>query len=603
MPAVRVRSASRPIAWTIAALVGVIGLRAVLSLRGYLYLDDFAFRYWAATSELDADYLLRSYGGHVNPVGLFVQWCLQHAMPGSYLALAVFSLLMYALSLVLFAAILWRVTQRQAAVAVGVVLAGLSLFGFEVTVWWSAAIYSAPYQLFLLACTYAAIRGICDASRTWLFASAGAGIAVVLSYSRGSAGLLLVFLLVASLPLVSGSPLGVREAFERARWFWGILAAIAVAGGALVLSVGGPDAPGQRSLLDAAHYMWTLLVLNVLPAVWGGPWRWFELPNQQWDPILANPAPMWWAVWLAAVVTIVALVWIWRRRPSLRLLLVSVGVYTLGVLALAAYARAGSPVESVAYRYTFDLVWPITLLMVLAVVPPMGDDRRVSRPGVAVVAAVAVMALWSTVVPATDWASNPSKDYMARAVAGFDSIPEGTVLDQGVPFDLIHPVLMAPYANAMTVFTPQPGAPLFVDHVNDSMYGFGADGSVEQQSVDGLPAPAGPDPDCGYRVSDLPRTIPLGGDLIAWPFYARIAYFTGTETQLNVAIGGRIHSVPLQTGGVRAVYFPVTGPASDIFVSTGSPGVVACLTEVRVGNRVSPDGQRVPLAPGAGIAP
>ena len=134
--------------------------------------------------------------------------------------------------------------------------------------------------------------------------------------------------------------------------------------------------------------------------------------------------------------------------------------------------------------------------------------------------------------------------------------------------------MITPYANAMTVFTPQPGAPLFVDHVNDSMYGFGADGSVEQQSVDGLPAPAGPDPDCGYRVSDLPRTIPLGGDLIAWPFYARIAYFTGTETQLNVAIGGRIHSVPLQTGGVRAVYFPVTGPASDIFVSTGSPGVV-----------------------------
>ena len=47
------------------------------------------------------------------------------------------------------------------------------------------------------------------------------------------------------------------------------------------------------------------------------------------------------------------------------------------------------------------------------------------------------------VVPGIGWA-NPGKDFMANAVSGFSRIPAGqVVLNQGVPFDLIHPALMA----------------------------------------------------------------------------------------------------------------------------------------------------------------
>jgi len=588
----------------VAALAAVVGLRAVLSLRGYLYMDDFAFRYWAATSSLNPDYLLRSYGGHVNPVGLLIQWVAQRIAPGSYVVLAVSSLVMFATALTLFAAILWRLTQRPFAVVLGIALAGVSLFGFEVTVWWAGAIYAGPYQVFLLACLLAAIKAVGEGGRGWSVAALVFGAGVVLSFSRGSAGLVLVWLLVSSLPLVDGKPLGWGACFRRVRWLWAGLLAMAVAGGLLVLSSAGRiDRPGL-TLASAAKYMWELLVLNILPAVWGGPWRWFELPNQQWPPILANPAPMWWAVWVAGFLSLAVAVGLWLRRPELRRLLLSTLAYAGIVLALAAYARAGSFVASVAYRYTFDLVWPVVLLATLAVVPAIGEVRRVSRAGIAVLCGVIALALWSTVVPARDWGANPTRDYMANAAAGFDLVPEGTaVLDQGVPFDLIHPVLMAPYANARSVMTPQPGSPVFAGFAEEDMFGFASDGRVEKQDVDGPKSPTGPDANCGYRVTDAPRTIPLDGRLIAWGFYARVAYFSGTDTTLNLAVGGQIHTVPLRAEGLRVVYFPVSGPGDEVLVSTGTAGSVVCVTDIRIGNRVSADtGEVVPL-PVGGLAP
>ncbi|MBK6763709.1 MAG: hypothetical protein IPG68_10785 [Micrococcales bacterium] len=578
-----------------ASLVVVVGLRALLSLRGYLYMDDFAFRYWAATSPLDLDYLLRSYGGHVNPVGLLIQWVAQHTAPGSYLVLAISSLVMYAAALSLFAGILWRLTRRPAAIVLGVTLAGVSLFGFEVTVWWAGAIYAGPYQVFLLACLLAAMKGVAGGSRAWSIAALVFGAGMVLSFSRGSAGLVLVWLLVASLPLHDGKPLGVRGCIQRAPRLWAGLLTVAVAGGLLVLANAGRiDRPGL-SLATALRYMWDLLVLNILPAIWGGPWRWFELPNQQWPPILANPAPMWWAVWLAGFVSVLAAVGLWIRRPALRQLLLALLAYTGIVLMLAAYARAGSVVASVAYRYTFDLVWPVALLATLAVVPVFGEVRRVSRPGFAVLCGIIALAMWSTLVPARDWAGNPTKQYMANAATGFGLITDGRVLDQGVPFDLIHPVLMAPYANARTVMTPQPGAPEFVGYAEQTMYGFAPDGRVEEQDVEGPASLTGPDADCGYRITDIPRTIPLDGRLIAWGFYARVAYFSGTDTTLNLAVGGQIHTVPLRAEGLRAVYFPVSGPGEEVLVSVGTPGVVACITDLRIGNRISAQtGEQVP---------
>jgi hypothetical protein len=171
------------------------------------------------------------------------------------------------------------------------------------------------------------------------------------------------------------------------------------------------------------------------------------------------------------------------------------------------------------------------------------------------------------------------------------------MLPQGVPNDLIERSLMRNYANSVVVMTPQPGAPTFGAVAQGDLLGFATDGFLQKQDVAGPASIEGPDPDCGYRVTDQPRLIPLDGNLIAWPFYARVAYFSGSDTSLNLAIGGQIHTVPIQSKGLRTVYFPVSGPGADVLVSVNTPGATICVTDIRIGNRVDPTTDEMVPAP------
>ena len=261
-----------------------------------------------------------------------------------------------------------------------------------------------------------------------------------------------------------------------------------------------------------------------------------------------------------------------------------------------AVARARSVVSSVAFRYTFDLAWPLALVVAITFVAPVVETGGPSRW------------VWSFTVGfacrlpfppscrpaigrATPEGVRGQRHSRVLAAAGWS-----VAADAGVPPDLIDPVLMRDYANSEVVLLPEPGAPPFADHVADELFGFAADGHLARQDVAGPRALPGPDPDCGYRVSDVPRELPFDGSLIAWPFYARIAYFSGSDTELNLAVGGQIHTVPLRSGGLSAVYLPVSGPGDSVLVSLNTPGAAACVTELRIGNRQdAATGEQVPL--------
>lgn len=581
----------------IAVLAAVLSLRAVVSLRGYLYADDFAFRYWAATDPLNWDYLTRSYGGHVNPIGLLNQWVLQALFPGSHTALALFTMALWAATLIAAAMLAMLLTSRWQGPAVLLALVGLSLLGFENTTWWAAAIYAGPYQLFAVGGMYCIARWRLQGSSGWLWVAVACAAGASFSFSRGFMAAVLMFLIAATVPYDRDGARGLLRTWLDGWRAWIVMLVISFAAVVVVLSRSADISRSGFSVGGLPRYMWLLLSENILPGIWGGPWRWFELPPPQWDPIVTNPAPSTWAVLFSVVATLLAVAWLWRFRPHLRGLLLTSTLFTAMVLVIAGLARSGTVVESTAYRYTFDILWPVGLLMTLAVVPMRWQSDPVSRGGLVVVAFVCAGALISTGVPAKAWIGNQARTYMANATSSFPRIPAGqAVLDQGVPEDLIHPALMAPYANARTVMTPVPGAPVFSDYAADTLFGFAPDGTVEEQTVEGPSAPPGPDPDCGYRVTDTPRTIPLDGRLIPWDFYARVAYFSGVDTTLNLAVGGRIHTVPLTAGGVRAVFFRVQGPGQDVLVSAGTPGVTVCVTELSIGNRISKrTAQVVPL--------
>lgn len=584
--------------WVVAGVAVIITvLRYFLAAGGSFYSDDFGLRYRAATQALNWDFVSQSYNGHVNPVGWMLAWVTQRAAPGSFLAVCVVMAVMWLVILLCLGWLVLNLTGRAALASIVVLAVSLSAFQIEVSVWWSAAIYALPYQMFAMLSLVAFVRARLDERTLWGWLGVVAYVGAGLSFTRGFLILLLIMAAVCTLPWGGKPPVGIRAgwAWGRRWWLTSVGVAVVVGAAALLRGDAAANAAGLRAQEVATRFVDFVLV-NCLPAFWGGPYNWRPVPLPQgWPSVLVTPAPGVLVVVGAATLSLAGMIATLTFRPQLRTFTLFTVGWVAGIAFVASLVRVGDPVASIAYRYTFDALWPV-ILLISACFAKSTAERTYLRSLLVVAAAVALVV--SAYPAAQAWRANLAGPYLARATSGFGSIAPGQqILPQGVPAGLVDPVLLAPYANTEVVLQPQAGAPMFADYADSVLLGFAQDGAVEEQTVSGPRSLPGPDPQCGYRITNVARSIPLDGKLIDWGFYARIAYFTGTPTSLNIASGGEITTVNLQAGPLSAVYLPVSGPGTDVLVSTGAPGVTACVTEMVVGNRLHADGQTVALVP------
>lgn len=585
----------------LAVAVLLTGARSLLALRGFFYSDDYGLRYRAATQALDLDFLTQTYNGHVNPVGWSLAWLAQRAFPGSYVAVVAVLAILWVATLLVAGWLAVELTDKLMPAILTMLILSVTPFQWDVSVWWSAAIYAIPYQLFMLLTIAALVRTrAMESPGAFRWLATAFYLLACLSFSRGVMGLLLVFVCVTCLPWGGRAPMGAKQGWSWGRDVWASMLGVAALTGAfVVVRIWASDRPSgdPGAVVRATRDM---LTHNILPGLWGGPGSWFPVPLPDgWPSVIAVPAPSAVVMIAASVMTVATLIGIWMTRRQLRAFVIGTIAWVGAVAVVAAAARAGTALSSPAYRYTFDAVWPAVFLVAL-------HTQSIRRPrvrwGLGLLGAGLVLAaLASTSVPARLWGHNLGKPYVSNASAGFASIPAGqVVLPQAAPAGMVDPLLLAPYADTQAVLQPQSGSPEFGESAGEQLLGFAADGRVEIQDVEGPQSVTGPDPDCGYAVTSNPRLVPLDGELVNWNWYARAAYFTGTATTLNVAFGGRITTVPLAAGGLTSVFFPVSGPGRDVLVSVNDPGVTVCLTELRIGNRVGPGGDVVAAPPGGG---
>ncbi|HNN48943.1 MAG TPA: hypothetical protein PKM12_08200, partial [Marmoricola sp.] len=96
----------------------------------------------------------------------------------------------------------------------------------------------------------------------------------------------------------------------------------------------------------------------------------------------------------------------------------------------------------------------------------------------------------------------------------------------------------------------------------------------------------GPDPDCGWRVSDRePVTLPMENRMIPWVWWSRIGYMAGTRTQVRVTAGSQSFQKTLPSG-LGTLYFPTDGDFAAIRVEVLSQGNVICLDRAVIGDAV-----------------
>ena len=598
----------RPYTPMLLALLGYVLVRAPVMFNGYLYADDFALRFWAHDSALTPEYLFRSYYGHVQPWGLLVSWILQAGWPGSWTVLMVWALLMQLATL----ALLWRIVLHLTGSNIAALLAFLvpasTMFMFEVGVWWCMIVESAPYGLFMMVAIWSLIRALEGRPGRWWLWSGLAFAGAITSISKGTLFLIAMVMIAAFLPIGAPHRRGIKAAWRLNPRYWTALGVFTV-GYALFLRVYAPISRDPNwDLMRALRYGRDLFLLNIVNGSAGGPWLWFSAQGESWNGVLVIPRPQTLLYVLAVVLLIAVFVVVRLFRPNLWPYLIGLLVYALALTAVAMYGRGGSLVASTGYRYTSDFWIPLSLFAGLLFYPVLGEirpfserakniaARGISRRSVAVGAAVALLtsSLISAVEPSLRWINSQTKDYVRQAKDTVVQTPaEATFLPQRTMTDLVHPLLMLPYASTEVVFAPDPVFRPFVEYSTGGLYGFTRDGTAEQQFVPGvLSVPKGV---CGYRVGQVPTSIPMVQQVPQWSFVAEVTYLSSADTTLELTVGPTTHQVPI-VAGLHNVFFQVEGPVNEVIAGSTDPGVQTCIDKVNIGPRLGPD-TKEPLYP------
>jgi hypothetical protein len=598
----------RPYAPMLLSLLGYLLLRGPVMFNGYLYADDFALRFWAYDSALTPEYLFRSYYGHVQPWGLLAQWVLQAGWPGSWTALMVWSLLMQLATLALLWRIVLHLTGSNVAAFLAFLVPASTMFVFEVGVWWCMIIESAPYGLFMMIAIWALIRALEQRPGRWWVWSGLAFGAAIISISKGTLFLIAMVMVAAFLPIGTARRRGLRAAFRLNPRYWLALTGFTV-GYALFLRVFAPISRDPNwDLLRALRYGRDLFLLNIVNGSAGGPWLWFSAQGETWNGVLVIPRPQTFLYVLAVVLLVAVFVGVRLLRPNLTAYLLGMLVYALALTAVAMYGRGGSVVASTGYRYTSDFWIPLALFAGLLFYPVLGEVRPFSdralalaargirRRTVALIAGVALLtsSLVSGFEPSLRWVNSQTKDWVQQARTTVAQTPaDATFLPQRTMTDLVHPLLMLPFASTEVVLAPDPAFRPFVDYSTGGLYGFTTDGTAEQQFVPGiLSVPSGV---CGYQVGAAPTTIPMQQEVPQWSFVAEVTYLSSADTTVAMTVGPTTHQVPIRSG-LHNVFFQVDGPVSEVTVRASDPGVQTCIDKVNIGPRLGPDTEE-PLYP------
>lgn len=611
------KAAPAPSRWVpyrpmIIALLGYLVVRGSVMLNGYLYADDFAFRYWADTSALDPEYLFRSYYGHVQPFGHLAQWLLQWAFPGSFTALMVWTLLMQLATFALLWRIVLRLTGSELAAFLAFLVPAFSMFGFETGVWWCEITETVPYGLFMMIAIWALIHALQGRPGRWWLWSGLALTGAVLSISKGAVGLIVLFMIAAALPIGAARSRGIRGAFRLNPGYWLLLGVITV-GYAVFLRFHAPisRAPDWQ-LGRAVTYARDLFFVNIVSASAGGPWKWFSAQGETWNGVLVIPERSTWLLLVSVALFVAAVVLTRRYRPNLFGYLMWMVFYAALITFIAAYGRGGAVVASSGYRYTFDFWVPLAIFAGVLFFPIRGEadpfsaraialgqrlrSRGLTRQTVAAGAAVAflVSSLISAVEPSLRWVNSQTKDYVRTARDSMADIqPNAEFLPQKTMTDLIHPLLMLPFASTEVVFSPDPAFRPFGQYSTDGLFGFAPDGAAEQQFVAGtLSEPNGT---CGYRVTTSPTVIPMAQEVPQWSFVAQVSYLSSADTTVAMTVGPATHQVPVRTG-LHNVFFQVEGPVTEVSVQGSDPAVQMCIDQVSIGPRLGPN-TKEPLYP------
>ncbi|GAA1451685.1 hypothetical protein GCM10009641_86520 [Mycobacterium cookii] len=529
-----------------AALVLVVtaGWRGVLLEGSYFNQDDYYLTSRAlAQTTWSWSYLMEPVAGHVMPLQHATHWLVGHHLPFDWQSVAFLILLLQlTCGIIAWHLLSHLLPDRWARVPLLALLMWAPLT-LATTLWWSASMSLWPHLLSALVAALALVRERLGRGRSWInIPLCLAACFFGLAWHERS---VLIAPLLVGLALALSPADGWRRIPEALRRFWVLWAAYAVGMVAYlwlhveITTVSAGTGSARKYVELSIAYVFE----NALPGLVGGPWM-AEVRGGAVVP------PVWVSVLSGLLVLAVAVALLRRGGADARWALLLLLVYLALDLALVLAGRVGfGRILGYDPRYASDLLLPAVLAVALALrnrgpgadgtSAPAGRSvlRRAggAAPALAVTGLVLVASSFGTAVLVPHFQNPLDREYWSNVRADLARDPSQVIVDELVPPEILLP-LLGEEALASSVFAPLPETPVF-DQPAPQLRTLSGTGRLEPVTLL-LPQPMkpGPDPGCGYAVSDEPRKVRLQA-AIAGRFVARISYFTDTPTDMSVTVG------------------------------------------------------------------
>lgn len=561
-------------------VVGTLVFRIALGSRASFTGDDFGFRA-SMDGSYSIDRVLAGHNGHLNPLGLTMQWIVQHAFPGRFVPLMVLSAFLVSCSQLAAAAWVSDVFGARWLGVAAATVTGLSPMLLELATWWSVALYAAP----MVATAWLTVW----VSTRYMYERASLGFAVgsfwlcLASSTKAALVPILLVGLAAGLGLGRAQALGLRKALSTYRRLWMWLSASLLGYAAIYVAYRGPTVTADPSLSQMAKFITELLRTAALPAVWGGPGAWVSLGFH------AAPAPPPWLVTVSAFSTLVALGMVLFVRPKRWPIVVSALSYVTLSTLVVALGRAGSPWGAPVMRYTFDLVLPLVLVLCTGIADTRWELRRDIGRGLATGVRgtlwIAASVAWATslvITYALPWKilpQNPMKEWIATARTSYPMLQDG-LLQQWAPPEV------ARFREEVGVFLAgDPGRPPEVRYMMDRVLGFDGQGHLVQRNLVGVSSV--PAAECTYRATaSQPAIVPLTSTMPDGRYTVALDYMLNIDTPAYVGLSNG-QPLPMSLPmGIRRVYAVIDGEGGSVTITVSNPVGQMCILSVTVGDLV-----------------
>ncbi|WP_229053680.1 hypothetical protein [Aeromicrobium sp. Leaf350] len=557
----------------------------------WFYSDDFIFLADAHGTPLSLDFLFTPHDSQLMPIGVLVSWIVAQVGPFSWTAAVVSSVVLATVAAWACARMLRVLFGERPLVLVPLVFYAISPMAIEGWVWWAAALNTLPLHIaFFLAIT-AVVQWWRSRRPVHLATTLAAVALAALSGPRGLVAVVPLGLLVL---LLLVPPATWRTPGRLLRDLWSLVvpgAAVAVAY-LLVYRATTPSPVAVDGSAPAAGITRNLLVESWLPALIGGPLRW----NENNPPMNQPTAPVVVTV-VSALVVAAFLGWSWRRHRRVTVAAVLILLAQLTATTLALIFGRGLQLGTDAglmTRYLTDTL-PVTVLVLGLLLIPLAttDGEAVGVPAVrwprwatvVTAAAFTAMCLTTTVTYMNSWHA----DYPARAFV--ENARDGLAEDPGPVADITVPALVQSplsYPNNLPSYLLAP--------LGDAVDAVTMGTNLRVLDDEGIPRTAtvfastsaepGPEPGCGYAVSDRWTRVTLDPDRTNFFWWVSVGYLASSDGEVEVRVDDRDPFTMPILQGLNTGFFSGEDPVETVMMRSLTPGLTVCVDTLALGDLV-----------------